>query len=169
MATKQDIQSIKDLIASLTPAQGSSPSSLPTLGRTDTSAAKDKAPMPPSTSAPSSSTPLGYITSLPMRTSLSALPLPLPPSLIADGDSANLRRLLPQPQKFSKFFADYDFTLWLTSMQEYLTLARFPQCQWALIASYFLDQAPLRPWQSHKAQLLTVGNNDVYKWDYFKH
>ena len=153
MASKDDVQSLKNAIASFKPAEGSLPrSGLPsTPGLT----AADPSPVLASASLPVSSTP-------------AALPLPGIPLSLAGADCANLRRILPLPQKFEKVSADYDFTLWLTSMQEYLTLAGFPNAQWAVVASYYLAQAPLRLWQSHKAQLLANGNNAVYDWDYFK-
>ena len=95
MASKEDIQSLKDAIASLKPVDRS----LPQSGMTST---------------PGSASTNPSAGSLPIGTTPAAFPLPLIPQSIAGADSTHLRRLLPPPQKFDKVCADYDFTLWQT-------------------------------------------------------
>ena len=94
--------------------------------------------------------------------------MPLPFATASDVGSAHLRRVLPQPKKFDKISLEHDYEAWLTSTEEYLSLAGFAQNQWAVVASYFLDKSPLRLWQSHKKELLAAQDNKVYCWDHFK-
>ena len=94
--------------------------------------------------------------------------VPLPFATASDVGSAHQRRVLPQPKKFDKISLEHDYESWLTSTEEYLSLAGFAQNQWAVLASYFLDKLPLRRWQSHKKELLAAHGLKVYSWDHFR-
>ncbi|KAL3153227.1 hypothetical protein ABBQ38_011977 [Trebouxia sp. C0009 RCD-2024] len=60
---------------------------------------------------------------------------------------------LPKPSKFSRIAVDSDIRAWLLRMQEYLTISGIESTVWTVVASNFLDQAPLQLWEARKTQL----------------
>ena len=59
---------------------------------------------------------------------------------------------LPKPSKFSRIAADSDIRAWLTRMHEYFTITGMEPAAWVVVASNFLDKAPLQLWEARKLQ-----------------
>lgn len=74
---------------------------------------------------------------------------------------------LPKPSKFSRIAVDSDIRAWLLRMQEYLTISGIESTVWTVVASNFLDQAPLQLWEARKTQL-AERPEVLYSWDTFR-